>query len=47
MFGLIYVTQLLSQSQLEILKKEKIKVIITLDKDETGQKRSEVLRKTT
>ncbi|WP_038104593.1 toprim domain-containing protein, partial [Vaccinium witches'-broom phytoplasma] len=34
--GLICVAQLLSQSQLEILKKEKIKVIIALDNDETG-----------
>ncbi|WAN63466.1 DNA primase [Candidatus Phytoplasma rubi] len=41
--GLICVTQLLSQSQLEIIKKEKIKVIIALDNDETGRKRSEVL----
>ncbi|GAK74137.1 MAG: DNA primase [Candidatus Phytoplasma asteris] len=41
--GLICVTQLLSQSQLEILKKENIKVIIALDNDETGQKRSEAL----
>ncbi|TKA88088.1 MAG: DNA primase [Candidatus Phytoplasma asteris] len=41
--GLICVTQLLSQSQLEILKKEKIKVIIALDNDETGRKRSEAL----
>ncbi|KND62643.1 toprim domain-containing protein [Candidatus Phytoplasma phoenicium] len=43
--GLICVTQLLSQSQLEILKKEKMKVIIALDNDETGQKRSEALGK--
>ncbi|MEZ0180201.1 toprim domain-containing protein ['Camptotheca acuminata' phytoplasma] len=43
--GLICVTQLLSQSQLEILKKENIKVIIALDNDKTGQKRSEVLGK--
>ncbi|MBT1576927.1 toprim domain-containing protein ['Elaeagnus angustifolia' witches'-broom phytoplasma] len=42
--GLICVTQLLSQSQLEILKKENIKVIIALDNDETGRKRSESLR---
>ncbi|WP_373402817.1 toprim domain-containing protein [Candidatus Phytoplasma solani] len=41
--GLICVTQLLSQSQLEILKKENIKVVIALDNDETGQKRSEAL----
>nr|WP_268849605.1 toprim domain-containing protein [Candidatus Phytoplasma rubi] len=41
--GLICVAQLLSQSQLEILKKEKIKVIIVLDNDETGQKRSKEL----
>ncbi|WP_034172303.1 toprim domain-containing protein, partial [Chrysanthemum yellows phytoplasma] len=41
--GLICVAQLLSQSQLEILKKEKIKVIIALDNDETGRKRSEAL----
>ncbi|MDO8054711.1 toprim domain-containing protein [Candidatus Phytoplasma australasiaticum] len=40
--GLICVAQLLSQSQLEIIKKENIKVIIALDNDETGQKRSEV-----
>ncbi len=43
MVGLICVTQLLSQSQLEILKKENIKVIIALDNDETGRKRSEAL----
>ncbi|XXP77151.1 MAG: toprim domain-containing protein [Lettuce witches'-broom phytoplasma] len=41
--GLICVTQLLSQAQIAILKKENIKVIIALDKDETGQKRSEAL----
>ncbi|MDV3167242.1 MAG: toprim domain-containing protein, partial [Vigna little leaf phytoplasma] len=41
--GLICVAQLLSQSQLAILKKEQIKVIIALDNDETGCKRSEVL----
>ncbi|WP_425311120.1 toprim domain-containing protein [Italian clover phyllody phytoplasma] len=41
--GLICVTQLLSKSQIEILKKEKIKAIIALDNDETGRKRSEVL----
>ncbi|QKX95156.1 MAG: DNA primase [Rapeseed phyllody phytoplasma] len=41
--GLICVAQLLSKSQIEILKKEKIKVIIALDNDETGQKRSEAL----
>ncbi|WP_373375716.1 toprim domain-containing protein [Candidatus Phytoplasma solani] len=41
--GLICVTQLLSQSQLEILKKENIKVVIALDNDEIGQKRSESL----
>lgn len=41
--GLICVAQLLSQSQLSILKKEKIKVIIALDNDETGRKRSEAL----
>ncbi|BAD04729.1 DNA primase [Onion yellows phytoplasma OY-M] len=41
--GLICVAQLLSQSQLTILKKENIKVIIALDNDETGQKRSEAL----
>ncbi|MDV3180320.1 MAG: toprim domain-containing protein [Candidatus Phytoplasma australasiaticum] len=43
--GLICVFQLLSQSQLAILQKEQIKVIIALDNDETGQKRSEVLGK--
>ncbi|MDV3174556.1 MAG: toprim domain-containing protein ['Bonamia sp.' little leaf phytoplasma] len=43
--GLICVSQLLSQSQLAILQKENIKVIIALDNDETGQKRSEVLGK--
>ncbi|AYJ01101.1 DNA primase [Candidatus Phytoplasma ziziphi] len=41
--GLICVTQLLSKSQIEILKKENIKVIIALDNDETGRKRSEAL----
>ncbi|WAN63159.1 DNA primase [Candidatus Phytoplasma rubi] len=41
--GLICVAQLLSQSQLEILKKENTKVIIALDNDETGRKRSEAL----
>lgn len=41
--SLICVAQLLSQSQLEILKKENIKVIIALDNDETGGKRSEAL----
>ncbi|MDV3166562.1 MAG: toprim domain-containing protein ['Waltheria sp.' little leaf phytoplasma] len=43
--GLICVAQLLSQSQLTILKKQQIKVIIALDNDETGQNRSEVLGK--
>ncbi|MDC9032250.1 toprim domain-containing protein [Columbia Basin potato purple top phytoplasma] len=43
MVGLICVAQLLSQSQIEILKKENIKVIIALDNDETGRKRSEAL----
>ncbi|MEC4559243.1 MAG: toprim domain-containing protein ['Conium maculatum' witches'-broom phytoplasma] len=41
--GLICVTQLLSQAQIAILKKENIKAIIALDNDETGQKRSEAL----
>ncbi|MBS2126420.1 toprim domain-containing protein ['Fragaria x ananassa' phyllody phytoplasma] len=41
--GLICVTQLLSPAQIAILKKEKIKVIIALDNDETGQKRSQSL----
>ncbi|MDV3138440.1 MAG: toprim domain-containing protein [Candidatus Phytoplasma australasiaticum] len=41
--GLICVAQLLSQAQIAILKKEQIKVIIALDNDETGQKRSEAL----
>ncbi|MDV3163530.1 MAG: toprim domain-containing protein [Pigeon pea little leaf phytoplasma] len=43
--GLICVAQLLSQAQIAILKKEQIKVIIALDNDETGRKRSEVLGK--
>ncbi len=41
--GLICVTQLLSSAQIAILKKEKIKVIIGLDNDQTGQKRSQAL----
>ncbi|MDV3143195.1 MAG: toprim domain-containing protein [Candidatus Phytoplasma stylosanthis] len=41
--GLICVAQLLSQSQLAILQKEQIKVIIALDNDETGRQRSQKL----
>ncbi|MCQ9618425.1 MAG: Toprim domain containing protein [Candidatus Phytoplasma pruni] len=41
--GLICVTQLLSQAQMDILKKEEIKVIIALDNDETGRKRNKTL----
>ncbi|ABC65336.1 DNA primase [Aster yellows witches'-broom phytoplasma AYWB] len=41
--GLICVAQLLSQTQMDILKKEAIKVIIALDNDETGRKRNEAL----
>ncbi|QTX02614.1 DNA primase [Candidatus Phytoplasma luffae] len=41
--GLICVTQLFSQTQIDILKKENIKIIIALDNDETGKKRSELL----
>ncbi|WP_341266668.1 toprim domain-containing protein [Candidatus Phytoplasma fraxini] len=41
--GLICVAQLLSQTQMDILKKEKIKVIIALDNDETGRKRNAAL----
>ncbi len=40
---LICVAQLLSQAQMDILKKEKIKVIIALDNDETGRKRNAAL----
>jgi DNA primase len=41
--GLICITQLLSKSQIEMFKKEHIKVIIALDNDQIGQKRSAVL----
>ncbi len=41
--GLICVSQLLFQSQMDILKKEAIKVIIALDNDETGRKRNTAL----
>ncbi|MDV3196235.1 MAG: toprim domain-containing protein [Candidatus Phytoplasma stylosanthis] len=41
--GLICVAQLLSQAQIDILQKEKIKVIIALDNDETGRQRSQKL----
>ncbi|MDV3168158.1 MAG: toprim domain-containing protein [Candidatus Phytoplasma stylosanthis] len=41
--GLICVAQLLSQSQLAILQKEQIKVIIALDNDETGRQRGQKL----